>query len=242
MTASTLHGPERRAGIYRRSRETEIALELALEPGAVRVDTGLGFLDHLVASLAFHAGWSLELACSGDLRVDDHHSAEDCALALGEALSAALAAGGRFRRFGSAYAPLDEALARAVVDLAARPFCRVSLGLGGCRLGDLAGENVEHFVSSLAIASRSCVHLDLLEGVNAHHKAEAAFKALALALREACALDAVDGGSAEPGSPKAPSAKGTVALERLAAREARARAAGIRATAARPRIAPEGGI
>jgi len=178
----------RKALIRRKSRETEVLVALDLDPERplAEIDTGIGFLDHLITALATHSGFSLELVCRGDLEVDDHHSAEDCALALGEALSRALARGPRPRRFGTGFAPLDEALARAVVDLSGRAYCRAELGLGGSRLGALEGENVEHFLWSLASAARLTLHVDLLAGENAHHKAEAAFKALALALREAC--------------------------------------------------------
>jgi len=202
----------RACALSRTSKETDLALELRLGGGPVEVRTGIGFLDHLVSSLALHAGFGLVLACAADTWVDDHHGAEDCALALGEALARALASGGKPRRFGSAHAPLDEALARAVVDLSGRPCCRAELGLAGARLGGLSGEMAEHFLSSLAAAARITLHVDVLAGTNAHHKAEAAFKALALALREACALEDSAGPAGEPGSTAGASAKGQVAL------------------------------
>lgn len=174
--------------VRRASKETEIACELRLEPGALSIATGVGFLDHMVASLAYHAGWSLSLSCRGDLAVDDHHSAEDCAIVLGVALKEALACRGAIRRFGSAFAPLDEALARAVVDVSGRPFCDVSLQLRRELIGDLAAENLEHFLTSFAANAGITLHVDVLKGENDHHKAEAAFKALALALREALAI------------------------------------------------------
>ena len=133
-------GSGRRIAIRRKSRETEVLVALDLDPESpgAEIDSGIGFLDHMLGSLATHAGWRLSLACRGDLVVDDHHSAEDCALALGEALARALAkggaAGGSPRRFGSAYAPLDEALARAVVDLSGRAYCRADLALGACNV------------------------------------------------------------------------------------------------------------
>jgi imidazoleglycerol-phosphate dehydratase len=182
----------RTAALRRKSRETEVIVVLDLDPAApsAEIDTGIGFLDHMLTSLATHAGWRLSLACKGDLAVDDHHSAEDCALTLGEALARALAKGPAPRRFGAGLAPLDEALARAVIDLSGRAFCRAELGLSCARLGDLSGENVTHFMWSLASAAKMTLHVDILAGENAHHKAEAAFKALALALREACAISA----------------------------------------------------
>jgi len=181
---------DRRAEVRRTTRETEIVLALALDgTGAADVRTGIGFLDHLLTALACHARFDLSLACSGDLQVDDHHTAEDCALALGQAFDRALGDRSGIARFGSAMAPLDEALARAVVDLSGRPFALVDLGLTRERLGGLACENVSHVLSSLATAARVTLHVDVLRGVNDHHRAEAAFKAVALALRQAASRD-----------------------------------------------------
>jgi len=177
----------RHAAIDRRTGETRITGELAIDGSRqVEVATGIGFLDHLLSALAYHAGWDLRLECRGDLEVDDHHTAEDCALAVGAALDAAL--GDRFgiARFGWAYAPLDEALARSVVDLSGRPWAEVELGLGRESLGALACENIDHVLRSLAIAARCALHVDVIRGRNDHHRAEAAFKATALALRQAC--------------------------------------------------------
>lgn len=153
--------------------------------GAASVRTGLGFLDHLLTALAGHSRIDVALRCDGDLDVDDHHTVEDCALALGAALDAALGERRGFARFGSAYAPLDESLARAVVDFSGRGCAVVSLDLRRDAIGQLACENIGHFISSLASAMRGAIHLDVLRGENDHHKAEAAFKALALALRSA---------------------------------------------------------
>jgi imidazoleglycerol-phosphate dehydratase len=169
------------------SNETRVEIEIRMSPGEINLNSGIGFLDHLLTSLAHHAGWSLTLSCEGDLDVDDHHTAEDVALTLGAALRAALSDLGPIARFGSAYAPLDEALARAVVDISGRPWASVDLGLEREKLGDLATENIGHFLESLAVSSGLCLHVDVLKGKNDHHRAEAAFKALALALREALA-------------------------------------------------------
>jgi imidazoleglycerol phosphate dehydratase HisB len=193
---------ERRASLNRETGETRIEIELTLDGrGAAEVQTGIGFLDHLLVSLARHARFDLVLRCRGDLEVDDHHTAEDCAIALGTALDRALGERRGVQRFGYAYAPLDESLARAVVDLSGRPFARVELGLTRERVGTLSCENVPHVLQSLAVASRSTVHVELLQGENDHHRAEAAFKALALALRQAVATD---------GSDDVPSTKGTL--------------------------------
>ncbi len=182
---------ERRATVERHTSETEIRLALALDgSGSTAIDTGLGFFDHMLTALTKHSRFDLELACSGDLHVDDHHTVEDCGLALGQALDQALGDRRGIRRFAHAYAPLDEALARVVVDLSGRPAPQVDLGLVRPKLGDVACENLAHFFQSFAVAGRMALHVDVLKGANDHHRAEAAFKALALALKEAVATTA----------------------------------------------------
>lgn len=179
---------ERKAALVRQTGETRVEVSVNLDgSGAAEVATGIGFLDHMLGSLARHARLDVALRCEGDLGVDDHHTAEDCALALGAAIDGALGERRGFARFGHAYAPLDEALARAVVDLSGRACAVVELGLRRESLGGLACENVGHFFVSLAQAVRAAVHVDVLRGSNDHHRAEAAFKALALALRQAVA-------------------------------------------------------
>lgn len=179
----------RKAVMDRTTRETRIRAELTLDgEGKATVHTGLGFLDHLFTSLAKHARFDLTLTCEGDLVVDDHHTAEDCALVVGSALDAALGDRLGITRFGAAYAPMDEALARACVDLSGRAHAEIQLMLMREKIGDVACENIPHLLASFAQASRSTVHVDVLRGANDHHRAEAAFKALALALREAVAV------------------------------------------------------
>ena len=193
---------ERTVKIERETRETKIRGTLSLDgERKISVDTGIGFLDHMLSTLAFHAGWDLELDCRGDLEVDDHHTAEDCALAVGDAISRALGDRAGIARFGSAYAPLDEALARAVIDLSGRPWPEVDLGMKREKVGALACENLSHVMTSLAMSMKAAVHVDVIRGDNDHHRAEAAFKALALALRAATAR--VDDGDV-------PSTKGTL--------------------------------
>jgi imidazoleglycerol-phosphate dehydratase len=192
----------RGAAVARTTRETTVRVTLALDgSGTAEVKTGVGFLDHLLETLARHARLDLMLTCEGDLRVDDHHTAEDSALALGEALDRALGERRGISRFGWAYAPLDEALARAVVDCSGRPFAAVDLGLGREAIGGLACENITHVLRSLALAARLTMHADVLRGENDHHRAEAAFKALALALRQAVSRSGFD---------DVPSTKGTL--------------------------------
>lgn len=178
----------RTATISRKTNETDVSVTVNLDgTGAADIRTGIGFLEHLLTALARHARVDVSLACTGDLQVDDHHTAEDCALALGAAIDKALGERRAFARFGSAYAPLDEALARAVVDLSGRPCSVVVLGLKREAIGGLSCENIPHIISSLATALRGAIHVDVLRGENDHHRAEAAFKALALALRAALA-------------------------------------------------------
>ena len=176
----------RNATIERKTNETEISVTLGLDgKGQANVQTGIGFLDHLLDALARHGRFDLDLRCQGDLEVDDHHTAEDCGLALGAAIREALGDRVGIERFGSAYAPLDEALARAVVDISGRPHASIDLGLTRERLGELSCENIPHVLSSLATAAELTLHVDVLKGDNDHHRAEAAFKAVALALRAA---------------------------------------------------------
>lgn len=182
--------PKRQATVKRATKETSIELTLNLDgTGQAEIDTGIGFLDHVLGALTKHARFDLSLTCKGDLEIDDHHTAEDCALALGQALDQALGERRGIARFGHAYVPLDEALARAVVDLSGRPWPQIDLGLTRERIGAIACENLTHVLQSLAIASRSSLHVDVLKGDNDHHRVEAAFKATALALRQAVALD-----------------------------------------------------
>jgi imidazoleglycerol-phosphate dehydratase len=194
--------PPRTARVERRTGETDVQVELVLDgEGHADVETGLGFLDHMLTALAKHGRFDLQLSCEGDLEVDDHHTAEDSALALGTAFDQALADRRGIRRFGHAYAPLDEALARAVVDFSGRPSAHVATDFRRERIGDIATENLAHFFVSLATTARMTLHVDVLKGENDHHRAEAAFKALALALRLAVSSD---------GSAEVPSTKGVL--------------------------------
>jgi imidazoleglycerol-phosphate dehydratase len=170
----------------RRTSETNVSVELRVDGnGSAAVSTGIGFLDHLLTALARHARWDLTVECTGDLYVDDHHTAEDVALALGRSFDEALGARTGIARFGDACVPLDEALTRAVVDLSGRPFADVNLGLRRERIGELATENVGHVLRSFAVAARLTLHVDTLKGENDHHRAESAFKAVAVALKRA---------------------------------------------------------
>jgi len=191
----------RTSAIERQTRETKIECQLNIDGrGNIDVRTGIGFLDHLLTALALHAGLDLKLECEGDLHIDDHHTAEDCGMVLGQALDAALGDRLGIARFGQAFAPLDEALARAVVDLCTRPVAIVDLGLRRDKLGELSCENVAHVLTTMAMSARVTLHVDVLRGDNDHHRAEAAFKALALALRGAAARGGGDGPRSTKGS------------------------------------------
>ena len=180
----------RKAKVQRFTNEVRVEVELNLDgSGNVDVTTGLPFLDHMISALGKHARFDLALKAEGDLEVDDHHTVEDCALALGQAMDQALGDKRGITRFGYAFVPLDEALARAVVDLSGRPWPNVELRLVRESLGSMASENLTHFMNSLAIEARMALHVNLLCGSNDHHKAEAAFKALAVALRNAVRRD-----------------------------------------------------
>lgn len=203
----------RSATITRNTNETKIEIALSLDGGNVElpgqhvatsgevqstttqdisVDTGVGFLNHMLHALAKHGGWSLRLHCQGDLDIDDHHTSEDCGIALGEAFKEALGPVRGVKRFGYAYAPLDEALSRAVVDLSNRPYSVTELGLKREKIGDLSTEMIPHVLYSFAQAAGITIHVDCLRGNNDHHRAESAFKALAIAIRQATSFTGTD--------------------------------------------------
>jgi histidinol-phosphate aminotransferase len=182
--------------VRRATRETSIEVRVGLLGGGrARVATGLGFLDHMLTSLAFWSLTDLDLRCSGDLWVDPHHTVEDCAIALGEALDLALADRAGVRRFGSARAPLDEALAEATVDLSGRGIAQLDLALATPMIGRMPSALVPHFFDSFARRARLGLHVSA-GGSDDHHVTEAAFKAVALALREAVEPDAARSGIA----------------------------------------------
>ena len=190
----------RQATVGRRTGETDVSVRLTLEgSGATEVSTGVGFFDHLLASLAHHALFDLEVRATGDLEVDEHHTVEDTALAFGQALAEALGDRAGVHRFGDAAVPMDEALASAVVDVGGRPYAVVDLPFQGERVGALPLQLVEHVLESFARAGGLTLHVRG-SGRNDHHLAEAAFKALGRALREACEADARRG--AAPASTK----------------------------------------
>lgn len=185
----------RAATVRRTTNETDVSVTLRLDPStpqerAYANATGLGFLDHMLDLFARHGGVGLEVTCTGDLHVDDHHTAEDVGLALGRALREALGDKAHIARYGHAYVPMDEALARAVVDLSGRAYTVFDADFSRDKVGDLSTEMVEHFWRSFATEAAMNLHVALLYGTNAHHQVEAIFKAVARALRVAVTRDA----------------------------------------------------
>jgi imidazoleglycerol-phosphate dehydratase len=194
----------RRATLDRNTAETRIHVELAVDgTGEARVATGIGFFDHMLEAFAKHGRFDLELRCEGDLQVDEHHTMEDCALALGAAFDQALGDRAGLVRMGDATVPLDEALVQAVVDCSGRPYAAVALEWVGERVGEAPTQMIAHALHSLAQGARIALHVRQLAGANDHHVAEAAFKALARALDAATQLDPRIAG-------EVPSTKGTL--------------------------------
>ncbi len=180
----------RKATIARSTKETEISLSLDLDGyGRSQVQTGIGFLDHMLTALATHGRFDLEIATKGDLHVDAHHTVEDVGIVLGQALKQALGDTQGIVRFGHAYVPLDEALSRCVIDLSGRPFLHFDVTFKAPMVGTMPTELFEDFFWALADHARLNLHLDALRGRNAHHIAETLFKATARALSMAVAID-----------------------------------------------------
>jgi imidazoleglycerol-phosphate dehydratase len=177
----------RKVEATRKTKEVDITLELDVDgKGNTDVETGIKFLDHILVTLAKHGLFDLKVKADGDLK---HHISEDVALVLGEALNKATNKGKGIKRFGSAYVPMDEALARAIVDLGGRAYSIRNLRLMQAQIEDLKAEDIEHFFDSLAQAAKANIHVTVLYGNNEHHKIEAAVKALALALRQALTVE-----------------------------------------------------
>ena len=189
----------RKGRVTRKSRETQLSARIDLEGrGRAEVSTGLAFVDHMLEQVARYGGFDLRLRGAGDVQVDPHHLVEDAGIVLGQALSQALGDRDGIARFASAYAPLDESLARVVIDLGQRPFLSYNVPLRG-RIGTLESEVLEEFWRALSIHLGATIHVDLIRGRNRHHMAEATFKALGLALHDA---------TASTGRPGVPSSKG----------------------------------
>jgi imidazoleglycerol-phosphate dehydratase len=194
---------QRSAKIERRTGETDVRLSLALEgSGAGTRETGVGFLDHMLDLLARHGRIDLDVKVSGDLETGAHHTAEDTAIVLGQALDEALGDRSGIVRYGTATVPMDEARASCAIDISGRPFTAFDADLPPGSTGGFEHELTEEFFRALANAAKLTLHLRVEAGTNAHHMIEAAFKAFARALREAVAID--------PSETGVPSTKGTL--------------------------------
>jgi imidazoleglycerol-phosphate dehydratase len=194
----------RTATIHRQTKETTIQVTLVLDgKGQYQVNTGIGFLDHMLAHVAVHGLFDLTVEASGDLHVDPHHTVEDVALTLGEAFDQALGDRAGIVRIGSATVPMDEALAFVAVDLSGRPYAVTEMAWAGPTVGGLPVTLIPHFFESLAVAARANLHARVLYGRDDHHRAEALFKALGRALDAAVRPDPRRGGAI-------PSTKGTL--------------------------------
>jgi imidazoleglycerol-phosphate dehydratase len=180
----------RRATIERNTLETKIRVTINLDgTGLSGITTGLPFLDHMLELFAKHGLFDLGISCRGDLEIDDHHSVEDVAIALGTAFTEALGEKKGIARYGAALVPMDEALCRAVVDLSGRSYLVYEVPTKRKTIGNFSVELAEHFWRSFAESAKCNLHIDCLRGRNTHHMLEGAFKATARALREAVAID-----------------------------------------------------
>ncbi len=180
----------RQASLSRTTAETDISLTLNLDgQGKAEIDTGVGFLDHMLTLFAKHGRFDLSVTCRGDTNVDDHHSAEDVGIALGEAFSSALGDKRGIRRFGDAVIPMDEALILTAIDLSGRSFLGYALSVPTEKIGTFDTELVEEFFAAFVRAAGCSLHLRQLAGTNSHHIVEGAFKSFARSLREAVSPD-----------------------------------------------------
>ena len=192
----------RRAEITRKTAETDITVEIDLDgSGSYDNRTGVGFFDHMLDQLARHALIDMTVRATGDLHIDDHHTVEDTGIALGQALTQALGDKRGIRRYGACLLPMDDALVRAALDLSGRPFLVWNVDLPTAKIGTFDTELLREFFQAFATHGGITLHVDMLHGVNSHHIAEAAFKAVALALREAVS---------QVGSNEVPSTKGVI--------------------------------
>ena len=190
MKKSRSESIARVAQIQRKTKETDVHVKLNLDgAGGSRISTGLPFLDHMLELFAKHGLFDLEIGCRGDLEIDDHHSVEDIAITLGQALAQALADKAGIRRYGEAVVPMDEALCRSVIDLSGRFYLVYEVQTRRQKIGNFSVELAEHFWRSLAETAKFNLHIDCLRGRNTHHILEGTFKATARALRQAVERD-----------------------------------------------------
>jgi len=180
----------RSATVTRKTAETDISATIALDgTGSYDNRTGVGFFDHMLDQLARHALIDMTVTCEGDLHIDDHHTVEDVGIALGQALAQALGDKRGIRRYGACLLPMDDALVRAALDLSGRPFLLWNMDLPTAKIGTFDAELIREFFQAFSTHSGMTLHVDSLHGINSHHMAEAAFKSVARALREAVETD-----------------------------------------------------
>jgi len=176
--------------IHRKTGETEILVQVELDgTGSYQIDTPIPFLSHMLTLLSVHSLCNLKVTAQGDIDVDDHHTVEDIGICLGEAIKMALQDKKGINRYGEAVIPMDEALARVVIDLSGRPYLVYNVKIGREKVGNLASENVQEFFQALANTAGMNLHIDLIRGDNGHHIIEAIFKAFARALKTAVAIE-----------------------------------------------------
>jgi len=194
----------RTASVQRKTSETQIELFLDLDgSGEVEVASGIGFLDHMLELLARHANIDLTIKASGDLHIDGHHTTEDIAIVLGQAIKEALGNKAGIQRYGNFFLPMDEALTRVVIDLSNRPFLVWKTTFPTPKVGDMDTELFREFFQAFASAAGATLHIETLYGVNSHHIAESCFKGLGRALRQSVSIDPDLGG-------RVPSTKGSL--------------------------------
>jgi imidazoleglycerol-phosphate dehydratase len=192
----------RTAAKQRKTKETQISLELDLDGGESAISTGIGFLDQMLELLARHGRLGLRVEASGDLETGAHHTTEDVGIVLGQALDVALGDRAGIRRYGSALVPMDESLGECAIDISGRPYCDFAADLPATSIAGFDTELTEEFFRAVANSAKLTLHVWVRSGTNAHHMIEAAFKAFARALREAVEID--------PGETGVPSTKGTL--------------------------------
>ena len=194
---------ERKATIQRDTKETSIELSLNLDGvGSADISSGIGFYDHMLGHIALHGQFDLRVKGSGDLHIDAHHTIEDIAICLGRAIDEALNSRAGIQRMGTAHVPMDEALARVVVDLSGRPYAVINADFSTPVMGKMPTDLVAHALETIAAHAKMNLHAEVLYGRNDHHKAEALFKAFGRALATAISID--------PGRQGIPSTKGTL--------------------------------
>ena len=194
---------ERRASVARKTRETEVRVDVDLDGGGVEVRTGVPFFDHMLDQLGRHGRLGLKIDAAGDLEVDAHHTVEDVGIVLGQALAEALGDKAGINRYGEALVPMEEALAQVALDVSGRPLLSYAADIPAEAIGQYDAVLTEEFLQALTRAAAVTLHVRLLSGRNAHHATEAIFKGVAVALRRAVALDPATSG-------RIPSTKGTL--------------------------------